>query len=168
MAFHYQSGTSVDNNGGSLLSHNISSSLLNDIAPNAGSNLAYTSGPYNGNDADKAVVGGTFAKNTDSLLAMRSSALVNAVLVFRSASIYPEYVRSIKYIESRTTSKVASAIRAGKYNLVTGKFAAGFPASSTDSFGNDNAARSSYAVPGSITFMVNGKEATTQNYPAKG
>lgn len=168
MSLHYQSGVIVDNNGGSVLSYNISSTILNDIAPNAGSNLAYTSGPKDGSDTDKSTVGGTFAKNTDSLLAMRSNALVNTSLVFRNASIYPQYTRSIKYIESRTTSKVATAIRAGKYNIYTGKFSVGFPASSTDNFGNDEAARVTFSAPGSLTFMVTGKTATTQNYPAKG
>lgn len=168
MFLHYQSGSTPHNNGGSVLSPNISSDVLKDIAPNAGSTLAYTSGPKNGNDTDKATVSGTFAKNTNSLLAMRSNALVNAVLVFRNASIYPAYVRSIHYLESRTTSKVASAIRAGKFNIYTGKFDVGFPASASDSFGNDNAARSSFAVPGSLTFMVNSKHITTKNYPAKG
>ena len=168
MSLHYQSGSTADNNGGSVLSPNISSDVLNDVAPNAGSNLAYTSGPKDGANTDKATVSGTFAKNTDSLLAMRSNALVNAVLVFRNASIYPAYVRSINYLEGRTTSKVATAIRAGKYNIYTGQFDVGFPASASDDFGNDTAARSSFAVPGSLTFMVNSKHITTQNYPAKG
>jgi hypothetical protein len=168
MFLHYQSGSRPHNNGGSVLSPNISSDVLKDIAPNAGSTLAYTSGPKNGNDTDKATVSGTFAKNTDSLLSMRSNALVNGVLVFRNASIYPVYVRSINYLENRTTSLVATAIRAGKYNLYTGKFAVGFPGSSSDDFGNDTAARSSFAIPGSLTFMVNSKHITTQNYPAKG
>jgi hypothetical protein len=168
MSLHYQSGSTADNNGGSVLSHNISSDVLNDVAPNAGSNLAYTSGPKNGNDTDKAFSSGTFAKNTDSLLAMRSDASVNSVSVFRNASIYPVYVRSINYLEGRTTSLVATAIRTGKYNIYTGQFDSGFPASSSDSFGNDTAARSSFAIPGSLTFMVNSQHITTQNYPAKG
>jgi len=168
MSLHYQSGSTADNNSGSVLSHNISSDILNSVAPNAGSNLAYTSGPKDNDNSDKATVSGVFAKNTDSLLSMRSNALVNGVLVFRNASIYPVYVRSINYLENRTTSLVATAIRAGKYNIYTGQFDVGFPGSSSDDFGNDTAARSSFAIPGSLTFMVNSQHITTQNYPAKG
>jgi|LakMenEpi03Aug12_release.lakeMendotaPanAssembly.Ray.scaffolds.fasta_scaffold209077_2 hypothetical protein len=167
MSLHYQSGSTADNNGGSVSSYNISSDILNDVAP-VGSNLAYTSGPKDNNNADKANAGGVFAKNTNSLLAMRSDALVNSTAVLQNASGYPEYTRSIKYIESRVTSRVATAIRAGKFNIYDGTFAEGFPASSTDNFGNDDAARVTFAVPGSLTFMVTGKTATTQNYPAKG
>lgn len=163
MSLHYQSGASVNNNSGSLMTYPISASLLSDIAPNAGSDLAYSSGPVDNDNTDKAVSANIFAKNTDSLLSMRSD--VTGLL---NASIYPEYTKSIKYIENRITTKTATAIRAGKYNIYTGKFETSFPVNVTDSFGNDNAARSSYAVPGSITFMVNGKELTTQNYPAKG
>jgi hypothetical protein len=168
MSLYYQSGTSVLNNSGSVLSYNITSDVLKDHAPSAGTGLAYTSGPKNNAVADKAAVSGSFAKNTDSLLAMRSSALVSAVLVFQNASGYPEYTKAIKYIESRTTSKVATAIRAGKFNMYTGVFDVGFPASSTDAFGNDNAARVNAAAPGSLTFLATGKTITTKSYPPKG
>jgi hypothetical protein len=168
MSLYYQSGSSVNNNGGTVLSHSITSEVLSDIAPNAGSTLAYTSGPKDNDTSNKAYSGSAFAKNTDSLLAMRSDAVVSTVAVLKNASIYPEYLRSIHYLENRTTTKTATAIRAGKYNIYTGKFEAGYPVTSTDNFGNDNAARSSYAVPGSLTFMTNSKEATTQNYPPKG
>lgn len=168
MSLHYQSGSKADNNGGSVLSYNISSDVLNDVAPSAGANLAYTSGPKDGDDTDKANAGGAFAKYTDSLLAMRSDALVNSSAVLQNASAYPQYMRSIKYIENRETVKVATAIRAGKFNVYNGTFEAGFPVSSSETYGNDNAARVTYAVPGSLTFMVTGKTATTQNYPAKG
>ena len=168
MSLHYQSGSSADNNGGSAAVYGSLSTVLTELAPNSGSDLAYTSGPKDNSDVDKAVSSETFAKYTNTLLAMRSSATVASVAVFQNASIYPEYVRSINYIESRTTTKTATAIRAGKFNIYTGEFAAGFPVNSTDSFGNDDAARSSYAVPGSLSFMVNGKTVTTQNYPAKG
>lgn len=169
MALHYQSGTSVNNNSGSLMTYPISSNLLSDIAPNTGSNLAYSSGPIDGDDTDKAAYSAPFAKNTNNLIAMRSkNAIFNGIAVLINSSIYPAYVQSIKYIESRVTAKIATSIRSGGYNIFTGKFTMGLPTVSTDNFGTDNAARSSYAVPGSITFMVNGKELTTQNYPAKG
>ena len=105
MSLHYQSGSLPKNNGGTVVSHNITSSVLSDIAPNAGATLAYTSGPKNNNTADKAYSGSSFAKYTDSLLAMRSDAVVATVGVFKNASIYPEYLTSIHYLESRTTTK---------------------------------------------------------------
>ena len=93
MFLHYQSGASVNNNGGSLMTYPISASLLSDIAPNAGSDLAYSSGPVDNDNTDKAVSANTFAKNTDSLLSMRSD--VTGLL---NASIYPEYTLSLIHI----------------------------------------------------------------------
>lgn len=169
MANYYISGSVVKNVGGAISLSNNHNLAFDGVSPASTYDVTgFGSKVYNGDDADKSLAGYTFAKNTDSLLSMRSSALVGAVAVFKNASVYPEYLRSINYLESRTTTKYTTAIRTGKYNTYTGKFSAGFPVSSTDAFGDDNAARSSYAVPGSLTFMVNGKTTTTQNYPAKG
>lgn len=87
--------------------------------------------------------------------------------VLSSGSSYSEYMMDINYIESNRTRRTSAAIRDGQFNISTGKFAVGYPVVSNDSFGNDNAARSSYDIPGSISFRV-GNKITTQNYEAKG
>lgn len=97
----------------------------------------------------------------------RSSDNLASQPVLRNASIYPQYVNSINYAESNRTALKSTAIRAGEYNMSTGKFSLGYPAVSNDAFGQDNAARSSFDSPGSISFRV-GNTITTQNYEAKG
>lgn len=168
MSLYYQSGSSADNNGGTVVAYNVPTDVLNGLGPNSGANLAYTSGPKDNDTSDKAYTGTIFAKNTNSLLSMRSSALVATDTVLLNASIYPEYTRSIKYIEDRTTTKTSTAIRDGQYNLYTGKFNPGFPASSSDAFGNDEAARVTFNAPGTLVFMSTGKTITSHNYPSKG
>ena len=169
MSLYYQSGSTPKNLGGAMvLSHN-NDARFNGVDPSSSYQVTgFGSKPYNGDDADKAATGYTFAKNTDSLLAMRSSDDVGGVPVFKNASIFPTTLRSIHYREISTTNLTASAIRSGQFNMYTGKFSLGFPDVSIDAFGQDHAARSSFAVPGSLTFMVNSKHLTTQNYPAKG
>jgi len=87
--------------------------------------------------------------------------------VLLNASAYPVLMKPINSVEGANTSLSTTAMRTGKYNYFTGKYSNGFPISQTDSFGNDNAARSSYDAPGSITFRV-GNNITSQNYEAKG
>lgn len=169
MSLYYQSGSTPKNLGGAIALYHNNDVRFDGVSPvSSYETTGLGSVPYNGNDADKAVPGYTFAKNTNTLLSMRSNDNILEAPVLKNASIYPNTVRSIKYIESASTVKVCTSIRAGRFNIYTGKFDVGFPVTSSDSFGNDNAARSSYAVPGSLTFMVNSKHITTQNYPAKG
>jgi hypothetical protein len=169
MSLYYQTGSTPKNLGGAIVLYHNNDSRFDGVDPISSYEVTgFGSRPYNGNDAEKSLLGYIFAKNTNSLLAMRSSDPVGNTYVFQNASIYPSTLRSIHYVEAATTTKTASAIRGGRFNVYTGKFSVGFPNSSTDTFGTDNAARSSFAIPGSLTFMVNGKQLTTQNYPAKG
>lgn len=169
MSSYYQTGSTTKNLGGAIVISHTNDTRFDGVGPSSSYEVTgFGSKPYNGDDSDKALTGYTFAKNTDSLLAMRSSDDVGGVDVFKNASIFPDTLRSINYVEGSTTNQTASAIRTGQFNMYTGKFAPGYPNTSTDSFGQDDAARSSFAVPGSLTFMVNSQHLTTQNYPAKG
>ncbi len=155
----------VDNDSGAIATKTVSNTRF--VGHNPVSS-GYVSGTYNGDDADKALLGYTFDKETSTLIAQRSKDAVGAKAVLKSGSIYPQYLRSINFVESHKAVRTSTAIRDGRWSDFTGSFDGGYPATATDSFGTDNAARSSYAVPGSITFMANGVVATTQNYEAKG
>lgn len=155
----------IDNDSGAIATKTVSNARF--VAHNPVSS-GYVSGTYNGDDTNKALLGYTFDKETNTLIAQRSKDSVGAKAVLKSASIYPQYLRSINSNETHRSVKSSTAIRNGFFNVSTGKFSPGYPATGTDSFGNDNAARSSYAVPGSITFLSNGVTATSQNYEAKG
>ena len=128
----------------------------------------FGSTPHDGADAQQSVVGQGFPSSSTDIVMQRSKDLIPTAAVLMNASIYPEHVNSINKSESVTTAKTASAFRAGAFNFVTGAFTPGHPAESTDSFGNDTAARSNFAIPGSLTFLSSGGVPTSQNYPAKG
>lgn len=59
--------------------------------------------------------------------------------------------RSINFTESNRVTRTATAIVAGYYKITTGTFSTP-PTSANDSFGTDDAARPSRAVPGELTF----------------
>ena len=124
--------------------------------------------PYDGDDAQKAVVAYDFARDSAAFAFQRSEDALPLVKALQNGSIYPQYVNSINKIESASTVKTSTAIRDGQFNLSTGKFSPGYPQTSTDSFGNDNAARSSFDIPGSLTYMAGASTPVSQNYEAKG
>tara|TARA_B100002019_G_C21274915_1_gene604891 strand:+ start:17571 stop:18071 length:501 start_codon:yes stop_codon:yes gene_type:complete len=128
----------------------------------------FGSTPHDGADAQQSVSGQGFPSASTDVVMQRSKDLIPTSAVLINASIYPEHVNSINKSESVTTARTASAFRAGAFNLVTGEFTPGHPVEATDSFGNDTAARSSFAIPGSLTFLSTGGVPTSQNYPAKG
>lgn len=168
MATHYVSSPNSENIDATIAIS--SNNQVNVIKPSSyyTQTGAFASKPYDGDDAAKAVIGYDFANDDTGFAFQRSKAAFPAVSALENASGYPEYVNSINKSESVTTVKTASAIRSGNFNIYTGKFKPTYPNTSTDSFGNDNAARSSYDIPGSLTFMTTGSNPVSQNYEAKG
>lgn len=136
-----------------------------DVKPADYSDL--TTEPKVNNDVRKVFSGKVMPAAPKNLVAIRSKATIGYSMPLLAGAGYTEYLKDINYIESARTRRQNTAIRAGKFNLSTGKFAPAYPVVALDSFGNDNAARSSYNVPGSITFRV-GNSITSQNYPGKG
>ena len=136
-----------------------------DVQPVDSSDL--TTEPKVTNDVRRVIMGRALPGKPEKLIAIKSSDTFGYSAVLRSGSQYSGYLKNINYTESARTNRTASAIRAGKFNLYTGKFAPAYPVVSNDAFGNDNAARSSYNTPGSFTFRV-GNNITSKNYEAKG
>lgn len=126
-----------------------------------------TTEPKVTNDVRKVINTNDMPVAPENLIAIRSSDIIGSSAVLISGGGYSQYMKDINYKESARTSRKASAIREGQFNLSTGKFTSPYPVVSNDSFGEDNAARSSYDIPGSLSFRV-GNNITTQNYPAKG
>ena len=88
-----------------------------------------------GTDTDPALSGGTFAYNNQSPVAKRvtaSLATVSNTTLLSGASV-PSLVQSVHKIESVVTRRVATAIRAGNYNMYTGLFSSA-PTVATDTF----------------------------------
>lgn len=115
--------------------------------------------------ANKALTSGTFAYDNNKGLIRRVTAYIsgvyNKVLVNTANSGYNTAIHSNT---TSYTAKVRSGLEAGKFNEVTGEWEAGYPQNSVDSFGTDNAAAVSRADQDSLTYMVNGKTATTTGY----
>jgi hypothetical protein len=102
--------------------------------------------PVDGANTDKALAGGTFAYDSvgNEIVAKKVSTTLSGTAnsVLLSGAAQPGQRKAVNKIEGLTTSKVTSAIRAGEYNIVTGEFGGGYPQSSVDSFGTDDAVTS--------------------------
>lgn len=121
-----------------------------------------------GSTADKAVSAGTFSYNNDRPVAKKTTTSLAGVsnTVLRSGALVPGQIRKVNKIESVTTRKEITGIRADKYNLVTNTWSAGYPAVVTDSLGTDEAASPTDAVPGTLVYSM-GKNTVSQNYSKK-
>lgn len=78
----------------------------------------------------------------------------------------PSLTKSIHKTESSTSLQYTTAFRNGYYNMYTGKFLIA-PTVSSDSFGNDDAARPSRDVPGELVYRTGAKRPVEADYPSK-
>jgi hypothetical protein len=75
-----------------------------------------------------------------------------------------------KHSDTIRTRKVATAIRLGKYDIVSGEFDSGYPASSNDAMNSDDETVDSttkIGVKGELTFKHSGAQAASKDYEAK-
>lgn len=130
---------------------------------------SFASTVVDNSSADKAISGGTFAHNhtrpISALVTTELAGLSNTSI--RSPGNDGDTIRSINKLETLRTRKFTTAIRANKYNRVTGQFDEGYPAVSVDSLGTDVAATPSISVPGKITYLRGGKTPYNDSYKAK-
>lgn len=134
-------------------------------------------------DVAKAVSAGLVAYNTNTPVARRSSVTLTGLsnTVLQSGASQPTQRRSVHRLESVVTLLTLTAIRAGKFNMYTGKFDAGYPevvddtgVSGTgkllvDASGDyrDTATVFSNAVPGRLTYRTGAKVPVNDTYAAK-
>lgn len=134
-------------------------------------------------DVAKAVSAGLVAYNNNKPVARRSSTTITGLsnTVLRSGASQPALRRSIHRLESVLTVLNLTAIRAGKFNMYTGKYDAGYPqvvndtgASGTgkllvNAAGNyrDTATVFTNAVPGRLTYRTGAKVPVNDTYAAK-
>ena len=153
-------GQPVKNNSGSAINIGSSSSILvgKSLSDSATALGVVGSVVVDGTDTDKAVSANAFAKNTSKPLAIRLDAPLNKA----SSSTR----RAIHKIEGVSTRRVATAIRAGNYNIYTGLFSVA-PTVGSDSFGQDDAATPTAAVPGELTYRTGADKPVNADYKAK-
>jgi hypothetical protein len=154
--------TSTKNKGGAVIRGGTSLLLDNVSAARSISNVfastVISSGSTVVDYATSALSAGTFAYNNQKPVAKRYSILIagtsNSFL--QTGAARPELVRSIQKLETLRTRRLTTAIRAGYWNIYSGKFSTQ-PTNAVDSPGTDNAAVPTQAIPGQIVYMAGGK-----------
>lgn len=168
---NYWSGTSTKNRGGTAINvGSVGTVLENKTLGSDRVDGVFGSTPYDGNSADKAVSGGTFAHNHVSPIAMKVTTEIAGVSsnALRTTSNQPGLMRSIHKLEVLRTNKITSAIRSNKYNRYTGRWDSGFPQTAVDSLATDTAATPTRSSPGQLTYKLGQKVPVSNNdYKAK-
>jgi formylglycine-generating enzyme required for sulfatase activity len=153
---------STNNNGGSSIGVGSNTNIASINSANTITHI----GTIDGQDTDPAISNGIFNNDAKTSIVKRATASLanvsNDYLI--SGALKPNLISSIKSIESRTTSKVSSAIRGGNYNFSNNVFASGFPAISDDYFGNDLAARTTTYYGGRFTANIGNPAPLYINY----
>jgi hypothetical protein len=163
----------VKNNGGSSI--NVSNGVLSSVG--LGSSLTvYGSTVVDGTETDAALVGGVFAYNNKRPVAKRVTSTLAAVsnTSLISGAADPARRRSIARMEAVRTTLTSTAYRAGKYNVYTGKFEAGYPQVSVDDamvvaggVYKDQAANPTRQVPGELVYRTGAKVPVMADYKQK-
>jgi hypothetical protein len=116
---------------------------------------------------DPAVSAGVFAYSTQKPIGARLPVVIggSSSNVLLGLATVPGQIQSIHKIEARRVVRKATAMRAGNFNMFTGKFTVN-PTSTTDNFGSDVAANPTRAVPGKLVYRL-GQGAVKADYKAK-
>jgi len=170
--------TSTVNNGGVAKNIGSSANLLTNSTLGRDNVGVFGSKVLDNSTADKAVSAGTFAYNNQSPVAKRLTTRLSGVsnTVLRSGAAQPDLVKSVHKILVKNgggnlvagirTRRVATAIRAGNYNIYTGLFSAA-PTVAVDEFGADDAANVSRSNQGSLFYKTGAKNPVTDSYDSK-
>lgn len=166
--------SSTNNNNGSVINGG-TTAVLNSVDLGYSDVGVFGSSVADGTDTDKAVSAGTFSYNNQSPVAKKVTETLSGVsnTYLLSGSSYHNDIHSIHKIESVTTRRLTTAIRAGKWNIYKGKFlnnqnqAVDNPTVATDSFGSDNAANPTKAVPGELVYKTSAPVPVQDDYKEK-
>lgn len=161
--------SSTNNNNGTAINVGSSSTVLENKSLGASNVGVFASVVYDGDDADKIISAGTFAHEHDRGLIRRVTTEIAGQTdnTLRSGALVPSLVTSINKIESVSTVKTASGIRSNKFNRFTGAWDSSYPQTSSDSFGNDDAARASRSAPGEFAYKLGQPLPVQADYSAK-
>jgi hypothetical protein len=173
--------TSTRNNHGTAINVGTSSLLSNQSLGREDSTVFGSTVVSNAtNDyADPALSEGTFAFNNNRPIAVKvTSSLAGVSNTFlRSGASDLGSRRSIHRQEKVRTTRTSTAIRAGSWNIYTGRWTS-TPTTAVDAFysisegdtsatSTDEAASPSRAVPGELTYKLGQKVPVSVDYPAK-
>jgi hypothetical protein len=159
--------SSTNNNGGSVLNGG-STTILDSVDLGYSDVGVFGSSVVDGSDADKALSAGTFSYNNQSPIAKRVTESLSGVsnTYLQSGASVPGNVRSIHSIQSVRTRRLTTAIRAGEWNIYSGKFGTD-PVVAVDTFTNDDAASPTRSVPGELTYKTGAPTPVQDDYKKK-
>lgn len=166
---YHTGGSSTQNNKGVMKSNSTTAGAkLSSVKTNTPVTGIFGSTVVDGSVTDPALAGGVFANKNSRPIAKKTTTSLAGVsnTVLRSGALVPSQIRKVNKIESVTTRKEITGIQAGKYNLVTNTWEAGYPVVVTDSLGTDEAASPTASVPGTLVYSM-GKNTVSQNYSSK-
>ena len=159
-------GTSTKNKGGAIVKAGaVNANLATSVAVSSptvgvfGSVVVPDTTTVN-DYATKSVSGGTFAKNTQRPQGERLTEPL------KSGALVPGLIRGIHKLETVRTRRLATAIRAGYWNISTGQFSTP-PTVAVDSLASDSAATPSRSAPGDLVYKTGNPNPVVDVYKAK-
>jgi hypothetical protein len=172
-------GSGSKNNGGSAT--RVGTSVkLNNVAVSKDTTGVVGSVVVDGADTDRAVDGGTIAHNHVKPISAKVTTEIAGLAssVLSSSANNPAQLRAINKVESVKSNGVATAIRAGYFNIYTGRFSTnptpvtvyptGVPTTNQAWVGTDDAATPTRSAPGELVFRTGAKlPVRDRDYSAK-
>jgi len=160
--------TSTKNDGGVAKHIGTSSSILDNVSVTNPPVGVFGSTVLDNSYSDKALSGGVFKYDNVRPISKRVTTTLATVSkpVLQSGALVPGNLRLLHKRESYKVSRIATAIRAGYWNMYTGSWTT-LPTSTTESPGTDEAATPTRSVPGELVYKTGAKVPVQDNYKAK-
>jgi hypothetical protein len=159
--------TSTNNNGG-VAKHIGTSAVLDNVSVTNPPVGVFGSTVLDNNYADKALSGGVFKHDNLRPISKRVTTTLATVSkpVLQSGALVPTNLRMLHKRESYKVSQIATAIRAGEWNIYTGSWGTP-PTSTTENPGTDNAANPTRTKPGELVYKTGAPLPVRDDYKAK-
>jgi hypothetical protein len=159
--------TSTKNNGG-VAKHIGTSSILDNVSVTNPPVGVFGSTVLDNSYSDKALSGGVFKYDNVKPISKRVTTTLATVdkPVLQSGALVPTNLRMLHKRESYKVSQIATAIRAGQWNIYTGTWATP-PTSTTETPGTDNAANPTRSKPGELVYKTGAPLPVRDDYKAK-
>lgn len=160
----YWTGTSTKNTGGAAVNVGSTTTLVDQVSLGKTKDTGFGSTVIDNTWASEAVSAGTFKYDNPGPIAKRVTTTLSGVsnTVLRSGASQPSLVRSIHKLETLRTRRLTTAIRAGLWNIYSGKFinnqtgGTQNPTVATDTLATDVAATPTQSAPGQIVYLAGG------------
>jgi hypothetical protein len=164
----YYGGGSTKNNNGTAKNVGTLSTVLENSSLGRANVAVFGSTVIDGTDTDKALSGGVIAHNHVKPIAFKVTSELGGVSssALNTTANDPSQVRLLHKRETYKVVRTATAIRAGHWNIYTGKWTVN-PTSTTETPGTDNAASVTRSAPGRLVYKTGARLPVRDVYKAK-